>query len=182
MSQMWEESEALENWGFLLVDARNAFNELNRINMLLTVRHEWPAGARFTFNCYCHHGKLVCRAPDGTAFTISSEEGITQGDPLAIPVYATTMLPLGRKLKLVDPPPPVDIPPPVRIPPPIVNTWYADDTAAAGKYDAIEKFFKELVRIGPDFGYFPEPSKSILIVRSRNLRSDRLFFNERRRR
>ena len=58
MSQLWEESEALYHWSFLLVDASNAFNELNRINILWTVRHEWPAGARFTFNCYCHHGTL----------------------------------------------------------------------------------------------------------------------------
>jgi len=38
MSQLWDESEALDYWSFL-VDARKAFNELNHINMLLTIRH-----------------------------------------------------------------------------------------------------------------------------------------------
>ena len=36
--------------GTTLVDARNGFNELSRLAMLWTVRHRWPAGARFAFN------------------------------------------------------------------------------------------------------------------------------------
>ena len=36
----WKEPE--ENYGFLLVDASNAFNEINRTIMLWVVRHEWP--------------------------------------------------------------------------------------------------------------------------------------------
>jgi hypothetical protein len=36
--------------GFLLIDANNAFNEINHIYMLWTIRHELPAGARFAFN------------------------------------------------------------------------------------------------------------------------------------
>ena len=132
------------------------------------------------------HGTLVYRAPDGTSFNIPSQEGIAQGNPLAMLIYSIGIMPLVRQLKVyhppVDIPPVVIIPPPVGRPPPVVNTWYADDTGAAGKYDAIEKFFKDLERIDPDFGYFPEPSKSILIVRSRNLQSGRLFFNEQRRR
>ena len=38
--------------GTTLVDVRNGFNELSRLEMLWTVRHFWPAGARFSFNCY----------------------------------------------------------------------------------------------------------------------------------
>jgi hypothetical protein len=43
------------------IDARNAFNELNQTVMLWTIRHEWPSGARFTFNCYKHYSILVIR-------------------------------------------------------------------------------------------------------------------------
>lgn len=49
----WPTDVAEEEWGFLLVDAtKNAFNEINRMQMCWTIRHEWPSGARFTFNCY----------------------------------------------------------------------------------------------------------------------------------
>ena len=37
---------------------------------------------------------------------------------------------------------------------------------SAGHFDEIEAFFKELAKFRPDFGYLPEPSKSVLIVRS----------------
>ena len=40
--------------GTMLVDARNGFNEMSRLSMLWTVRHSWPAGARFALNCYRH--------------------------------------------------------------------------------------------------------------------------------
>ena len=33
-----------------LVDARNWFNELSRLEMLWTVRHRWSAGTRFKLN------------------------------------------------------------------------------------------------------------------------------------
>ena len=84
MSQLWEKSEALDYRDFVLVDAKKAFSELNRINMLWTILHEWPAGARFTFNCYCHHGTLLCRASDGKSCTLHSKEGVTRGDPLSM--------------------------------------------------------------------------------------------------
>ena len=38
----------------MLVDARNGFNELSHLEILWTVQHRWPAGARFAFNCYRH--------------------------------------------------------------------------------------------------------------------------------
>ena len=47
----WAQHSHKEDWGFLLIDARNAFNEENQTDMLWAVRHEWPGGAQFTFNC-----------------------------------------------------------------------------------------------------------------------------------
>eukprot|EP00957_Ditylum_brightwellii_P120555 9197160-Ditylum_brightwellii.AAC.1 len=43
--------------GKTLVDARNGFNDLSCYAMLWTVRHLWPMGARFVFNCYKHRKK-----------------------------------------------------------------------------------------------------------------------------
>ena len=55
-----------DDWGFILVDARNAFNELNRYTMLRTVRHLRPSGCRFAFNCYCCWIPLYIRGRVGT--------------------------------------------------------------------------------------------------------------------
>ena len=50
MRVLWEEQKTEEDWGFLIIDALNAFNEENRTAMIWAVRHEWPSGAQFTFN------------------------------------------------------------------------------------------------------------------------------------
>ena len=54
MRVLWEEHSQEEDWGFLLIDAHNAFNEENRTAMLRAVLHEWPSCVQFIFNCYHH--------------------------------------------------------------------------------------------------------------------------------
>ena len=49
--------------GTTLVDSCNGFNELSRLEMLWTVRHRWPARARFTLNFYRHCAQLLLRQP-----------------------------------------------------------------------------------------------------------------------
>ena len=83
MRVLWEDHKKEEDWGFLLIDARNAFNEENRTAMLWAVRHECPSGAQFTFNCYCHWGTLVVRdIGDRSDHFLHSKEGVIQGTPL----------------------------------------------------------------------------------------------------
>ena len=51
---LWDKKSTMEDWGFLLVDAKNTLNEINRVGMLWTVRHLWLSGAHLVFNCYRH--------------------------------------------------------------------------------------------------------------------------------
>ena len=57
-----------------IVDACNGFNKLSRLEMLWTVQHRWPAGARFTFNCYKHWAQLILRQLGELPVTILSRE------------------------------------------------------------------------------------------------------------
>ena len=43
-----------ETNGLTLIDARNGFNDLSRLEMLCTVRQHWPLGARLALNYYRH--------------------------------------------------------------------------------------------------------------------------------
>jgi hypothetical protein len=156
MQARWDLHGTEENWGFLPIDASNAFNEQNRIKMLWAVRQEWPSGARFVFNCYKHWVVLVLRGNDGHAVFIFSKEGVTQGDPLSMFAYGIGIMSLIHQLKAEFPQ--------------VEQPWYVDDTGAGAKFDEIERFFRRLCEIGPLFGYYPEPTKSILIVRQHNLR------------
>jgi hypothetical protein len=154
MRLLWEQHSMEEEWGFLLVDAANAFNEGNRIVMFWTLRHEWPSGARFAFNCYRHWAILVVRGENGYALFIHSKEGVTQGDPLAMAAYGILLLPLIRQLK--------------REIPDVSQPWYADDAGAGGNFGSLRRYFERLQELGPSRGYFPEPSKSILVVLDHN--------------
>jgi hypothetical protein len=149
--------------GILIIDARNAFNEQNRTVMLWVVRHEWPSGARFTFNCYHHWCTLVIRGKDGNgAVIIFSKEGVVQGDPLSMFAYGIGILPLIRQLKKEFPL--------------VEQPWYADDAGAGGKFDRMRSQFLRLVELGPTFGYFPESTKSVLIVAQHNLERAKSVF------
>jgi hypothetical protein len=71
------------------------------MGMLWTIRHKWPSGARFTFNCYKHWGTLVLRGKHNRKHDVFlfSKEGVTQGDPLSMFAYGLGILPLICKLK-----------------------------------------------------------------------------------
>ena len=89
-----------DDWGFILVGARNAFNELNRYTMLWTLRHLWPSGCRFAFNCYCCWIPLYIRGRAGTSFSPYSKTGVTQGCPFSMPLYGLASLPYIRKFTI----------------------------------------------------------------------------------
>ena len=96
---IWGANSTEENYVYPLVDANNSFNQINWIGMLWTVRHLWPFGARFVFNCYCNHSSLVLINWDVTSNIIHSREGVTHGDPLAMIIYAIGIHTLTKRIK-----------------------------------------------------------------------------------
>jgi hypothetical protein len=48
----------------------------------------------------------------------------------------------------------------------VKQSWYANDAGAGGSFTYLRQFFLRLQEIGPAYGYFPEPTKSILIART----------------
>ena len=79
------------DWGLLMVDARNAFNSLNRSSLLWNIMILWPRASRFVFNTYKGHSPLIIK---GYTEVLFSREGVIQGDPLSMFVYAVGTVPL----------------------------------------------------------------------------------------
>jgi hypothetical protein len=136
-----DETEAL-----LLVDASNAFNSLNRQTALHNIQRLCPSLATALINTYRSPSELYV---DGDV--LLSEEGTTQGDPLAMPMYALATIPLIRNLKcnVGD----------------VSQVWYADDASGAGKVNRLRDWWDQLNTLGPKYGYFTNASKTWLVTK-----------------
>ena len=138
---LWYKKLSTEEGVFLLVDAKNAFNEINRVGMLWMVQHLWLPRALFVFNCYRHWSSLFLRNRNGTASILHSREGMTQGDPLAMIAYMIGILPLINNIQ--------------REIPEITQPWYAENSGDLGTFTRLETYFDSLTRQGPGQGITP---------------------------
>ena len=71
--------------------------------MLWTVRHKWPIGAHFLYNCYRHWDTLVVRYLEGSGHFLHRNEGVTQGEPLDMITYVIGVLTLIQDLRDTHP-------------------------------------------------------------------------------
>ena len=132
---------------------------------LAYVTHSWlwnhnisvlcPSFARILINTYREDSKLYI---DGNY--LLSQEGTTQGDRLAMPMYALGVVPLIQKLANID----------------VSQMWYADDASVGGSLQSLRCWWDHLICLGPDFGYFPNAIKTCLIVKPQHLRKARALF------
>ena len=60
--------------------------------------------------------------------------------------------------------------------PQVYQPCYADDAGAGGKFRDIMAHFRDLQLKGPARGYFPEPTKSILVVSEKNVPRANAYF------
>ena len=126
--------EYLETEAILLLDASNAFDSLNRqvasrsISLLFLSIHP------ILVNTYRKPSDLIV---GGTL--LLSQEGTTQGDPLAMAMYALATIPLITKITANG----------------CKQICYADDAASGRKLFLIRKWWQQIIDIGPKYGYHP---------------------------
>ena len=136
----------------LLVDAENAFNFLNRKVALQNIKQICPPLYLYLSNTYQTPAKLIIQG-DKMHDIITSEEGCIQGD-----VPATALYGLGMKTLIDNLAEAIDVQK-------CIQSWFADDSSAAGKLEEMKKWWDILCAMGPKYGYFPLATKTILIVK-----------------
>ena len=145
-----------DNEVLLLVDASNAFNSLNREAALHNIRYTCPIMATVLINTYRNATELF--AED---LTLYSEEGTTQGDPFAMPMYALATIPLIKRLNIAAD---------------LKQVWYADDATASGSLQSLRAWWDHLIMIGPAFGYNANTTKTWLLTKEEHVdRAKKLF-------
>ena len=127
-----ETFELPETEGLLLIDAKNAFNSLNRDLALKNIQKTCPSIITALRNSYGTPSNLYVNGK-----TLLSQEGTTQGDPLAMSMYGIALLPL---MDLVNEEG-------------VLQKWYADDGNVAGSIESLRNLFEKLKLDGPAFGY-----------------------------
>ena len=130
----------------LLIDASNAFNALNRATALHNIRVLCPVIATYAINTYRRPARLFITGGE----EINSAEGTTQGDPLAMSLYAISLQPLITGLQLKSS---------------AKQCWFADDATGGGSLVLLKKWWDELNNLGPDLGYYPNASKCWLVIK-----------------
>ena len=56
------------------------------------------------------------------------------------------------------------------------QVWFADDATGCDKFEALRAWFDELLLIGPIYGYYPKPSKCILLAKPERVEDARKVF------
>ena len=127
----------------ILVDATNAFNRLNRQVTLVNCEVICPALSPILIYTYLNNSWLFI---DGQCML--SKEGTTQGDPLAMAMYAIGTQPLIRRLDGIA-----------------KQVWYADDSAAGSSLERLRRWWDLLKEIGPLYGYYPNGAKTHVLAK-----------------
>lgn len=139
-----------ETDGILLIDASNAFSVMNRSVAMHNTQIMCKEISLYLINTY--------RCPSRLFITgggeISSQEGTTQGDPMAMPWYSinTTIMINNLRTHLPD----------------VKQVWFANDAAGAGRIQSLHDWYKLLSKKGIKYGYHVNGFKSWLILKTQD--------------
>ena len=123
MNQVFNEEGADE---VLLIDAINAFNQMNRAVAMHNIRITCKEIALYIINTYRSPSRLFIN--DGGE--ISSQEGTTQGHPLPMTWYAINTVHMITSLKASIPQ--------------VKQVWLADDSTGEGSIESLYQLYKSL--------------------------------------
>ena len=129
-----------------MVDASNAFNIVNRRVMLHNLQRQCPEFAPIAINMYRRPSRLFVSGSE-----ILSQEGTTQGDNLAMHLFAMATLPILQFLERTNS---------------ALQVWLADDATAVGKLEGLRTWWDDIVREGIKYGYHVNAGKSCLILKN----------------
>ena len=136
----------------LLVDASNAFNNLNRKVSLENIKITCPKLGKYLENIYQTPTTLNINGSDKT---LLSKEGTTQGENAASAWYAISTIPLMLCLPTKGKDKALSL----------LQAWFADDSAAAGLLSEIKTWWDTLLLEGTNYGYLVNSTKTWLIVK-----------------
>jgi len=125
----------------LKIDFTNAFNTLSRDVMLSVIRDELPELFPFIDSCYSGQSFLIFGQ-----YTLLSDEGPQQGDPLGPLLFCAATMRLVNRIKSV------------------FNLWYMDDGTLGGHIDVLISDWKMLVEEGRKIGLVVNVTKCELIT------------------
>lgn len=136
----------LDTEATLLIDAENAFNSIKRQTALANINKICPSIYRLLHNTYQAPIRMFIHGGG----EIMSCKGTTQGDPLAMAMYALAVTPLIKMLCAKYPD--------------VTEAWFADDATGAGKISLLRSWWDASSSVGPKFGYYPNAKKTPIIV------------------
>ena len=135
LQKMWEDPEVE---AIILIDARNAFNSLNRAEAINATWQHCPMLGQAFQNCTATPARSA-----------SKDTSTTQGCPLGMAMYAVGSIPLIQKVTTDG----------------VRQIWYADDSGGGGKVEQLRRWYDALEREGPHRGYFIKLSKTAALVK-----------------
>ena len=114
--------------GILLIDASNAFNQMNRSVALHNIQITCKEMSLYIINTYRSSSRLfICGGGE-----ILSQEGTTQGDPLAMPWYSVNASVMIQSLRTSSPG--------------VIQVWLADDPAGGGQIVPLYNWYSHLTQ------------------------------------